>query len=86
MQHYQIRLSCGLCQRSMVIDVISYGTPHQSIQAVTCMQCAEEKGVQLLAEGEIRELKFEKPALSPDQADEAFERFRRAQGRAAPED
>lgn len=86
MQHYQIRLACGLCQRPMVIDVISYGTPHQSIQAVTCMQCAEEKGVQLLAEGEIRELKFEKPPpATPAQVDEAFARFRQAKS-AAPED
>lgn len=81
MQHYQIRLACGLCQRAMVIDVVSWGSPHQSVQSVTCFDCAEKAGVPLLPEGKIQELKtvqVGEPITAADM-EHAFESFKAAQ-------
>ena len=44
MKHYQEQYKCSVCKREFIIDLISYGTTHQNIKAVTCVECAKEKG------------------------------------------
>ncbi len=87
MQHYQLRLSCGLCERAFVVDVTSWGTPHQSIQSITCIECCEKKGVKLLAEGEVVDLKPERPP-PPSEADmqRAMDHFRSVRSDSPSED
>ena len=76
MQHYQLRLACGLCQRKFVADVTSWGTPHQSIQSITCIECCEKHGVKLLDEGEVVQLTAERPPPDPAAMDRAMEAFK----------
>ncbi len=79
MQRYQIRLACGLCDRKIVIDVVSWGSPHQSVQAATCLECAEKAGVPLLPEGKMQDLKaVPTDPLSAEEISQAFGAFRRA--------
>lgn len=40
MEHYQEEYKCGVCGNELVVDIISYGTIHQGIRAVTCKKCA----------------------------------------------
>lgn len=58
MKHYQLQFQCGICKREFVVDIISIGTTHQTIQAITCLKCAKKVGGKIM-KNEIEELKFE---------------------------
>lgn len=53
MTHYQINLECGYCKKLLVADVVSYGTSHTNVVAITCRQCALENGGRLLRKDEV---------------------------------
>ena len=53
MTHYQEQYKCSKCKREFVVDIISYGTGHQSIAAITCKPCAGR----IMKPGEIEEPK-----------------------------
>ena len=40
MEHYQVKKNCGICGRGIIADVFSVGIGHQSIEALTCADCA----------------------------------------------
>ncbi len=40
MNHYQEQFRCSKCGRELIVDIISVGTEHQSVKAVTCKECA----------------------------------------------
>jgi DNA-directed RNA polymerase subunit RPC12/RpoP len=56
MEHYQERYTCGVCKRELVVDILSFGTGHQTIQAVTCLECGIKVGGTILAPGEHEDL------------------------------
>lgn len=63
MTHYQIQKSCSICGRKIVVDITSIGSPHQNIEAVTCIECVPDKS-KLLGD-KIVELEF-KPIKEQD--------------------
>ena len=44
MEHYRREFECGVCERKLVADITSIGTPHQTIIAITCRECGEKTG------------------------------------------
>jgi hypothetical protein len=60
MKHYQQTISCGICERTFVVDILSWGSPHQSVEAVTCLHCVPEPE-KLLGENVIETLKYDVP-------------------------
>ena len=60
MQHFQQKIACGKCKRSFIVDIVSVGSTHQWVHAVTCEECAEVAGGVILAEGEVREVQIPK--------------------------
>ena len=42
MQHYQKQISCTICERVFIVDIVSIGSPLQSVEAVTCLECVPE--------------------------------------------
>ena len=59
MQHYQEQHSCSFCHRVIVIDILSNGTPHQSIMGVACLECAKAHPGQsrLMEPDEVEDIK-----------------------------
>ena len=42
--HRQEVFTCAVCGRSLIVDLFSIGTEHQTIRAVTCYECAKSAG------------------------------------------
>ena len=40
--HRQEVFFCAVCGRSLIVDVFSIGSEHQTIRAVTCYDCARK--------------------------------------------
>lgn len=40
MEHYQFTKPCGVCKKIIIADISSIGTEHQTIMALTHMECA----------------------------------------------
>ena len=53
MEHYQSRFVCKGCGRELIVDIVSIGTGHQMIQAVTCSECAKKMGGKIMSEDEV---------------------------------
>mgnify|MGYP001571639070 CR=1 len=45
MEHHQEAHACKRCGLEFVVDVLSFGTPHQNILAVTCMSCCNPEAL-----------------------------------------
>jgi len=56
MEHYQDNFRCSICKREFVVDIISIGTSHQVIQAITCKECGLKVKGNIMANKE--EIKF----------------------------
>ena len=50
MQHYQEQYTCSICQRVFVVDFTSIGTGHQTILAITCLECVKKIGGRIMGE------------------------------------
>ena len=57
MQHWQERHKCGECGREIVLDIVSWGTRHQSVACMVCMECIKDPKF-LLEEGKVQEMLF----------------------------
>ena len=53
MEHYQEQFKCSKCKRWLIVDIMSYGSGHQSILGVTCKKCA----TRIMKKGEIEKPK-----------------------------
>lgn len=54
MQHYQEILVCQVCALEIVLDVLSYGAPHQRVLAATHMACADPEKLLGLGKVDVR--------------------------------
>lgn len=57
MEHYQEQYKCSVCGREFVVDLTSIGIGHQTIQAITCLECSKKVGGNLMG-NEREELEF----------------------------
>lgn len=39
MKHIRENHTCKICSRTLIIDIMSNGTQHQDVIAVTCEEC-----------------------------------------------
>ena len=62
MEHYQKQFTCSLCKRVLIADIMSFGTSHQNILAITCLECAERVGGKIM--GEKIEIPVRRDAVS----------------------
>ena len=65
MTHYQKQFQCSVCKREIVIDIQNIGISHDTIMAVTCLECAKKVGGNIMGE-KVEELKFDIPTNEPD--------------------
>jgi hypothetical protein len=56
MEHYQVKKLCGVCQRKLIADISSVGSPHQTLMAITCEECAVLANGNIMKEGEIEKV------------------------------
>lgn len=65
MKHYQEQFKCSVCGRVLIVDLKSIGTTHQSILAVTCLECAKKVGGNILGDT-IEEVDNKLKGIYPD--------------------
>ena len=62
MKHYQKEYKCSVCNRELVVDILNFGIPHETIQAITCKECGIKVGGNILG-NKVEDLEFEKVDL-----------------------
>jgi hypothetical protein len=46
-QVWKERHECYQCKRPMIVGITSWGSPHQSVHAIVCAECATEEDLAL---------------------------------------
>ena len=58
MNHYQKQFQCSVCKREIIVDIQNIGISHDTIMAVTCLECAKRVGGNIMG-NKVEEIKFE---------------------------